>query len=172
MHVPNGAVIALSAGTMTYALAKRIVDLPDLTVVTNSVQIANLFVTGRRPPGSPGAAVVILTGGVHARSGALVGPVADQTIRALHVDVLFIASHGLCIDAGLSASDPAEAETNRVLVGASRRVVVLADHTAWGRAGLCTVAPLGALDLWITDSGLAERARTLAGEYVRQVQVV
>src|SRR5579859_3207766 len=41
--VPRGGAVALSAGTTTFALARRLTDVSDLTVVTNSMRIAELF---------------------------------------------------------------------------------------------------------------------------------
>src|SRR5579862_10054217 len=72
------------------------------------------------------------SGGVRTPSDALVGPIADLTIRSLHFDVLFLGCHGFDADAGLTTPNLAEAETNRTFIRVARRVVVLADHTKWG----------------------------------------
>ncbi len=131
--VPPGAAIALSGGTTTFALAHRLTEVPDLTVVTNSVRVADVFHAAQRSSGSrQGAATVVLTGGVRTPSDSLVGPVADQAIAALHFDLLFLGVHGISVEAGLSTPNLAEAETNRRLVQSARRVVVVADHTKWG----------------------------------------
>lgn len=50
--VPPGAAIALSGGTTTFALAHRLTDVPDLTVVTNSVRVADVFHAAQRSSGS------------------------------------------------------------------------------------------------------------------------
>lgn len=170
--IPAGGAVALSAGTTTYALARRIVDLPDLTVVTNSIQIADLFAHRQRSPGARASSTVILTGGMRTPSDALVGPVADQAIRSLNFDVAFVGCHGVSIAAGLTSPNLAEAETNRALVAAGRRVVALADHTKWGMAGLSTFAPLHSVDVWITDSGLSDKALTEAGDHLRDIRIV
>ncbi len=51
--VEPGSVVALSAGTTTYAVASRLLDVPQLTVVTNSLPIADSSgqpnATGGRP---------------------------------------------------------------------------------------------------------------------------
>ncbi|CAM5365362.1 HTH-type transcriptional regulator UlaR [Streptomyces hirsutus] len=120
--VPPGAAIALSGGTTTYALAGRLLDVPDLTVVTNSVRVADVFHAAQRTSGPrQGAATVVLTGGVRTPSDSLVGPVADQAIAVLHFDLLFLGVHGISIEAGLSTPNLAEAETNRRLVQSARR---------------------------------------------------
>ncbi|QGZ47650.1 MULTISPECIES: DeoR/GlpR family DNA-binding transcription regulator [Streptomyces] len=162
--VAPGSAIALSGGTTTFALAGHLLDVPDLTVVTNSVRVADVFHTAQRSQGAaaeskPGAATVVLTGGVRTPSDALVGPVADQAIRSLHFDVLFLGVHGVSVEAGLSTPNLAEAETNRHLMRSARRVVVVADHTKWGTVGLSSFARLDEVDTLVTDPGLSPQTR-------------
>ncbi|WP_411084715.1 DeoR/GlpR family DNA-binding transcription regulator [Streptomyces sp. cmx-18-6] len=165
-----GSAIALSGGTTTYALARRLLDVPDLTVVTNSVRVADVFHDAQRPsPGRaarPGAATVVLTGGVRTPSDSLVGPVADRAIDSLHFDVLFLGVHGISAEAGLSTPNLAEAETNRRFVRSARRVVVVADHTKWGTVGLSSFAALDEVDTFVTDAGLTPGAREEIGEHL------
>ncbi|MFC8508761.1 DeoR/GlpR family DNA-binding transcription regulator [Streptomyces sp. NPDC057411] len=168
--VQPGTAIALSGGTTTYALARHLLDVPDLTVVTNSVRVADVFYeaqhSGSGGEARPGAATVVLTGGVRTPSDALVGPVADQAIRSLHFDALFLGVHGVSVEAGLSTPNLAEAETNRRLVHAARRVVVVADHTKWGTVGLSSFATLEEVDTLVTDRGLSARLREEMAEHL------
>ncbi|MGK5730022.1 DeoR/GlpR family DNA-binding transcription regulator [Streptomyces sp. URMC 124] len=174
---PPGSAIALAGGTTVFALAQRLVDVPDLTVVTNSVRSADVFhsaqrpVTAAGPSARPGAATVVLTGGVRTPSDTLVGPVADAAIRSLHFDVLFIGVHGISAEAGLSTPNLAEAETNRHFVRSARRVVVLADHTKWGTVGLSSFATLEEVDALVTDAGLPESVRREIGERLPELVV-
>ncbi|MGQ4404735.1 DeoR/GlpR family DNA-binding transcription regulator [Streptomyces hayashii] len=170
--VTPGSAIALSGGTTTYALAHHLVDLPDLTVVTNSVRVADVFHMAQRTSGPrQGSATVVLTGGVRTPSDSLVGPVADQAIAALHFDVLFLGVHGISAEAGLSTPNLAEAETNRRLVQSARRVVVVADHTKWGVVGLSSFAALEQVDTLVTDAGLPGAARAEISEHLRRLVV-
>ncbi|MFC5218461.1 DeoR/GlpR family DNA-binding transcription regulator [Streptomyces coerulescens] len=168
--VTPGSAIALSGGTTTFALAHQLVDVPDLTVVTNSVRVADVFHAAQRTTGPrQGAATVVLTGGVRTPSDSLVGPVADQAIAALHFDVLFLGVHGISVEAGLSTPNLAEAETNRRLVQSARRVVVVADHTKWGVVGLSSFAALEQVDTLVTDAGLETEVRSEISEHLRLV---
>jgi DeoR/GlpR family transcriptional regulator of sugar metabolism len=166
--VAPGTAIALSGGTTTYALAQQLLDVPDLTVVTNSVRVADVFHSAQRTSGQrQGAATVVLTGGVRTPSDSLVGPVADQAIAALHFDVLFLGVHGISAEAGLSTPNLAEAETNRRLVQSARHVVVVADHTKWGVVGLSSFAALEQVDTLVTDAGMPADARAEISEHLR-----
>ncbi|MBX6357195.1 MAG: DeoR/GlpR transcriptional regulator [Micromonosporaceae bacterium] len=158
--VAPGLAIALSAGTTTAALARRLAGVPELTVVTNSIPVADVFFRAGRPDQT-----VVLTGGVRTPSDALVGPVAVATIRSLHLDLVFLGVHGMSERAGYTTPNLMEAETNRALVAAGERLVVLADHTKWGTVGISSIAALDAAHVLVTDSGLPAAARdTLAGQ--------
>ncbi|HBF83681.1 MAG TPA: DeoR family transcriptional regulator [Streptomyces sp.] len=168
MAVP-GSAIALSGGTTTFALARHLLEVPGLTVVTNSVRVADVFHDAQRPVsgnGRSGAASVVLTGGIRTPSDSLVGPVADRAIGSLHFDVLFLGVHGISVEAGLSTPNLAEAETNRRLVGAARRVVVVADHTKWGTVGLSSFATLEEVDTFVTDANLSDEVRREIEEHL------
>ncbi|MEV6526981.1 DeoR/GlpR family DNA-binding transcription regulator [Longispora sp. NPDC051575] len=165
--VRPGSAIALSAGTTTAALAERLVDVPGLTVVTNSVPVADaLYRSGRTDQ------TVVLTGGIRTPSDALAGPFADSAIRSLNVDLLFLGVHGMSPRSGLTTPNLMEAETNRLLVNSARRLIVIADHTKWEMVGIATIAPLADADVVITDSGLSAEAQTQLAEEVGELIVV
>jgi len=169
--VTPGSAIGLSAGTTTFALAERLIAIPGVTLVTNSVRVVNLL---RRPRvGDHGGrdASVVLTGGTRTPSDALVGPVADLTIRSLHLDLLFLGCHGIDPVAGLTTPNLAEAETNRAFMQAARKVTVVADHTKWGIIGLCSFAELSEVDMLVSDSGLPAKARELAADRVGRLVI-
>ena len=165
--VTPGTAIAVAAGTTTFALAQCLLDVPGLTIVTNSLRVTNLFSGTRGPDGA--ADSVVLTGGVPTPSDALVGPIADLTIRSLHFDLLFLGCHGFDPDAGLTTPRLAEAETNRTFIRVARRVVVLADHTKWGLVGLSSYARLSEADVLITDDMLPVDARNQVEEQAGEV---
>jgi DeoR/GlpR family transcriptional regulator of sugar metabolism len=152
--VSAGDSVAVSAGTTTYAVAAQLRRVPNLTVVTNSLPVAELLHGSARDD-----LTVILTGGVRTPSDALVGPVAVAALRALHVDWLFLGVHGIDGRAGLTTPNLVEAETNRALIAAARQVVVTADSTKWGVVGLSSMARLDEVDVLVTDDRLEHDAR-------------
>src|ERR1700749_1268861 len=152
--VPPKATIAVSAGTTTYALAVHLARIPALTVVTNSVRVADYLFVNRDP-----SQTVLLTGGVRTPSDALVGPIAAQTISGLHVDCLLMGVHGMDPVSGFTTPNLMEAEMNRAMVASAGRLVVLADHTKWGVIGLSAMAALTDASILVSDSGLTPEAR-------------
>ncbi|AXB45355.1 DeoR/GlpR family DNA-binding transcription regulator [Amycolatopsis albispora] len=163
--VKPGTAIGISAGTTTWTLARALDSVPGLTIVTNSIQVADVLRGSSQPDRT-----VVLTGGVRTPSDALVGPVAVNSLRSLHLDVVFLGVHGMADGPGFTTPNLTESETDRALVEAGRRLVVLADHTKWEIVGISTIADLDEADVVVSDDGLSERAieilREKAGELI------
>ncbi|MEU6710713.1 DeoR/GlpR family DNA-binding transcription regulator [Nonomuraea purpurea] len=164
--VRPGTAVALSAGTTTWTLAHHLTATPALTVVTNSVRIADVFQRSGRHDQT-----VVLTGGVRTPSDALVGPVAVAAIRQLNVDLLFLGVHGMTLRAGFTTPNMMEAETDRALVEAASRLVVPADHSKWGTVGISTIAELGEADVVVSDPGLPQPARDTLADHVGELLI-
>jgi DeoR/GlpR family transcriptional regulator of sugar metabolism len=164
--VEPGQAIALTAGTTTWRLAHHLQNVADLTVLTNSLQVASVLHRDNRPD-----LTVVITGGVRTPSDALVGPVALATVRSLHVDVLFMGVHGMSADAGFTTPNLLEAETNQALLACAARVVVVADHTKWGVRGLSKTARLDDAQVLVTDDGLSSDAQTTLAEHIDRIIV-
>ena len=162
--ISPGASIAISAGTTTFAVAHEILNVPNLTVVTNSPQVADLLHNSQRDD-----LTVVLTGGVRTPSDALAGPVADASLGSLHVDTLILGVHGIDPVAGLTTPNLIEAATNRALIATARRVIVVADHSKWGIIGLSTIATLDQVDILVVDAELDSEARRTLSEQVGQL---
>ena len=147
--VRPGGAIGITAGTTTWQLAYHIVDIADLTVVTNSVRVADVLHQARRRRPHRRA---------HRRRAHSIGRArrpGRHLVRCarLHLDAVFMGVHGISERAGFSTPNLMEAETNRAFVAATDRLIVLADHTKWNVTGLSTIAALSQADTLITDTG-------------------
>lgn len=145
--VSEGQVVILDSGTTTTAIAHALRNFRNLTIVTNAVNIAAEL---------SGANVeVILTGGtLRKNSFSLVGPIAEDTLRRLNADILFLGVDGFDVLYGLSTPNLLEAKVNRVMVEVSRRTVAVCDSSKFGRRSLSLIAPPNALHHVITDHGI------------------
>lgn len=162
---PHSAV-GLSAGTTTATVAEYLADTPGLTVITNSLHVAEVFYRSSRSDQT-----VALTGGFRTPSDALVGPIALAGVRGLNLDVLVLGVHGMQERAGFTTPNLIESQTNQALVDAAATLVVAADHSKWDIVGISTIAPLSSCDALVTDSGLAPEARETLSEHVGRVVI-
>lgn len=163
--VKPGEAIALSGGTTTWTLAQHLIGVAELTVVTNSVPVADVFYRSGRADQT-----VILTGGIRTPSDALVGPFAVAALDTINVDTLFLGVHGISAS-GFTTPNIDESETDRALIRASRRLVVLADSTKWEIVGIRTIARCEEADVLVCDSGLPQSARDVFTDRVGRLVI-
>ena len=100
------------------------------------------------------------------------GPFAVAALRTIHVDLVFVGVHGMDPRSGFTCPNLLEADTDRALIEAGRRLVVVADHSKWGVIGISSIARLDQADVLVTDAGLAPEARIILTEAVRELIVV
>ncbi|HKW17597.1 MAG TPA: transcriptional repressor AgaR [Terriglobales bacterium] len=147
--IEPGQCILLDSGTTTTAIARALRGIGGLTVVTNAINIAAEL---------DGTDIeVILTGGtLRKNSFSLVGPLAEQTLRQLSADILFLGVDGFDLKTGLFTPNLLEAQVNRAMVEISRKTVAVCDSSKFGRRSLCNIMPAGSVHHVITDRGLAK----------------
>ncbi len=147
--VKNGQVVILDSGTTTTAVARALRDFQNLTVITNAVNIAAELA---------GTSIeVILTGGtLRKNSFSLVGPIAEDTLRHLSADLLFLAVDGFDTDYGLSTPNLLEAKVNRVMVEIAKRTIAVCDSSKFGRRSLSLIMSTSSMHEVITDRSISK----------------
>jgi DeoR family transcriptional regulator of aga operon len=145
--VNEGRVVILDSGTTTTAVARALRNFHNLTIVTNAVNIAAELVGTRVD--------VILTGGtLRKNSFSLVGPIAEETLRHLSADTLFLGVDGFDVHYGLTTPNLLESKVNRVMVEVAKRVIVVCDSSKFGRRSLSRICPTSVVQQVITDHGI------------------
>nr|WP_314419029.1 DeoR/GlpR family DNA-binding transcription regulator [uncultured Erwinia sp.] len=127
--VKPGDSLFIDFGTTTMEFARQISAINNLTVITNSPVIANLF--------HENATIkLILIGGEFGSSKMeCIGPIALQSISAFYADYAFIGAGAVSPDAGVMDQDLNEAAIARQMIKQSNQAVVLADgHKVNSRA--------------------------------------
>ncbi|QTT75404.1 DeoR/GlpR transcriptional regulator [Streptomyces mobaraensis NBRC 13819 = DSM 40847] len=143
--VEEGEAVVVGAGTTTQELARRLARVPGLTVVTNSLLVAQALAHANRVE-------VVMTGGTLRGSNyALVGSGAEQSLQGLRVSRAFLSGSGLTAERGLSTSNMLSASVDRALVQAAAEVVVLADHGKLGTDTMFQTVPTDVITRLVTD---------------------
>jgi DeoR family transcriptional regulator of aga operon len=142
-----GQVIILDSGTTTMAIARACRSLKSLTIITNATNIAAEL--------ADTPVEVILTGGLlRKNSFSLVGPLAEETLRKVNADLLFLAVGGFDVHYGLTTPNLLEARVNRAMAKSARRTVVVCDSSKFGRRSLSLIMPISAVHETITDKNI------------------
>src|SRR5690242_1104274 len=147
--VEEGQSVLLDSGTTTLAIARGLRAFRNLTVITNAVNIAAELANSD--------VEVILTGGtVRKNSFSLVGPLAEETLRQLSADVLFLGVDGFDTKMGLSTPNLLEAKVNKVMVEVARKIVAVCDSSKFGRRAMSNIVPIAAVHQVITDKHIGK----------------
>lgn len=162
--VQPGATIGLTAGTTTFHVAQQLQGLKGITVVTNSIRVAEAF-----HDTTIHDVTVIVTGGSRTPSDALVGPMAVNAMLGLNLDICFMGVHGMDEHAGFTTPNVLEADTNRAFAASARQLVVVADSSKWGVVGLSRIAPVSEATCVITDDAMPRAAQQVLTAHVEHV---
>jgi DeoR family transcriptional regulator of aga operon len=165
--VTDGVVsVALSGGTTTTEVARVLATRSGLKVVTNAINIASELAL------RPQIGLVVCGGTARPESHELVGPLAEQMLSRLNVDIAFVGVDGITATAGLTTHHEVEAATNHAMIRIAARVVVVTDGSKVGRRSFAEIAGLDEIDDLITDASAdADECRRIQDANVRVVIV-
>lgn len=147
--VAEGDTIILDSGSTTSLLAKELRNFKRLVVITNALNIASDL-------SDTNVEVIVVGGNLLKMAATMVGPLADDTLRKVSADKLFMGVDGVDMNIGLTTPDINEAKTSRVMMESAGEVFLLVDASKFGRRSLGVISPLSAIDKLITTRHLSE----------------
>jgi DeoR/GlpR family transcriptional regulator of sugar metabolism len=145
--IKNGETIFLGSGTTVIEIARHLPQDIRLTVITNSLPVINELAT------HPGIELIVIGGMLRQSELSMVGHVAEQAIKEFRADRAFLGMYAIDADCGFTNDYPPEILTDRAILGIARQIVILADHSKFGRVSSMLVAPATAAQVIITDQG-------------------
>lgn len=148
--IKSGETIAITPGTTTAEVIRALPMSANITVVTNTVNIA-MELCKRKDVD------VFVTGG-HLRGDwfSLVGASAVQNLGNLLIHTLFVGADGLDAEWGASCHNAEEAELNRALLTRARRRIAVVDHTKIATVASWRICDINAIQSIITDTGATD----------------
>ena len=161
--VKEKTTICIGTGTTTMQMIKHLDGINDLSIVTNSLN------NGYRLSKIENINLSIIGGNVRRKSYALVGSEAEDYFKKIYCDQLFLGVNGISVNHGLTTPTLAEANVNRLMVQASERVTILADHSKFGTVVHGKICELDEVDNIITDKGLPQEKYESIKDKVKNV---
>lgn len=143
--IRDGESIMLDTGTTTSFLARELLGHRQLTVITNSSDIARTLATVN------GNRVYMAGGELRSDSGAAFGVSANEFVSRFQVKHAFISAGAVDAASGVMDHDLEEAEFARTVLSRGEHTVVVTDHTKFGRRGFVQVCGFDGFDDLITD---------------------
>ena len=146
LMIAAGEAVFLDSSSTVLTLVPYIKQKRDLTVVTNSLVIAQEMLS------APNISVVMPGGTLHPDTVSLSDPLGLSLLNRYNIARGFFGAYGLSLSVGLTDVTATEAEVKRPLVAMCRQVIVVLDGKKWGREGAAPYANLEDVDIIITDS--------------------
>ena len=164
-HIHEGETVLLDSGTTTAEIAKLIRGLKfqSLNVITNALNIAVMLAS------APFINLIIPGGVLRRRSWSLSGPPAENAMRELQADTLFLGVDSLDPEVGLMTPHVLEAQLNAQMIRIASKVIAVTDSSKLLRRNLSVISPVDTVDLLITDK--AADARAIEAIRARNVEV-
>lgn len=145
--VNNNETIFLGSGTTVLEVAKNIREHKGLTVITNSLPVINTL------SGLPEILVIVLGGMLRDSELSFIGHITEQALAEVRAEKVFIGTRAISLDQGLTNDYLQETMTDRAILKAGREVIVVADHSKFGRVATALLAPIESVHTIVTDEG-------------------
>lgn len=147
-HIADGDTLSFDTGTTTAYVARALTGRRNLTVVTNSLDIARTLAG----TGAGGNRVFMAGGELNAELGCALGPAAAEFVAQFRVRTAFLSAGAIDARDGLTDFDMAEAQFSRALIEAAERVIVVADRSKFGKRALVRACAIDRIDMLITNA--------------------
>ena len=145
--IEDGQTVILDGGSTVAAVARELAQ-KSLHIVTNSLPIAEGLESLRNIE-------LTLTGGyLDPRLRVMLGPFCEQMLSAIRADAVIMGIGGIT-DAGFTNNNTLVVGSEQKMIDIASRVIIVADHTKFGRGGMIPVAPLTAAHVVVSDAGLS-----------------
>jgi DeoR/GlpR family transcriptional regulator of sugar metabolism len=143
--VQDGETIFLGSGTTVLEAARTLRTRRNLTVITNSLPVVNALA------GAEGITVICLGGMLRDSELSFIGHITEQTLAEVRADKVIIGTRAISLEHGLTHEYLPETMTDRAILRAGKEIIVVADHTKFGRAAAVLLAPLDSIHTIVTN---------------------
>ncbi len=147
--INDGDTIILDSGSTTTEIAKLITNFKNLTVITNSLNIALLLGV------IPDINLVVTGGEFKAPTLSLTGQKAADFFDGLHVDKLFLATAGITLKSGLTYPSINDIVVKRAMIESANEVYLVADSSKIGKSSFASLGAISLIDFLITDKKIS-----------------
>lgn len=137
--------IMIASGTTLLALANELNTSENITVITSSVKVSLALCY------NPNIEVIQLGGTMRKNSVSIIGHYAENILKSLSCDKLFLGVDGIDLDYGLTTSDMNEARINQQMIEASQKTIILTDSSKFSKRGFCKICDINQIHHIITD---------------------
>lgn len=153
--IKPGDSLFIDFGTTTLEFAKQISSINQLTVITNSPTIANLF------HNNDTINTILIGGQFGASKMECIGPITLQGISAFYADYAVIGAGAVSLEDGVMDQDLNEAAIARQMIKQSNQAIVLADGNKLNNRATALVTEIRNIS-WLITTDPEKKLKKLA----------
>ncbi|MCB9136351.1 MAG: DeoR/GlpR transcriptional regulator [Anaerolineales bacterium] len=135
--------IFLGSGTTVLEVARALRERTNLTILTNSLPVLNLL-------SGTDNTLICLGGMLRETELSFIGHLTEQALAEVRADKVFMGTRAITPE-GLTNEYLPETLTDRAILNSGREIIIVADHTKFGRTATVLLAPLEKIHTLITD---------------------
>ncbi|MBO3445537.1 DeoR/GlpR family DNA-binding transcription regulator [Clostridium sp. CCUG 7971] len=157
-YIHDGDTVFLGPGTTIELLAHHLID-KRIRIVTNNYPVFDILKQ------SISADIIITGGDFRKNTGALVGPIANSTLKNLNFTKAFVSSNGIHNE-DISTYSVEEGEAQRIALNNSRTKYLVADNKKLNKDDFYVFYDLHDIDYLITDYTISKEVKQHYEQYV------
>lgn len=142
--IKKGQIVYLDAGTTTYEIAKRLMDIPNLTIITNDLEIARLLL-------ELNVNLLICGGLVQKSTGSMIGALANMMMDNLRVDIAFLGAQSIDDQYNVLTPTMDKAVMKQTICRNAKEKYLVVDSSKFGRQALIKINHLSDYTAVITN---------------------
>jgi len=143
--INDGETIFLGSGTTVLEVARNLNSDRKLTIITNSLPVVNALA------GNEVITLICLGGMLRDSELSFIGHITEQALAEVRADKVIIGTRAISLEHGLTHEYLPETMTDRAILKAGNQIIVVADHTKFGRAATVLLAPMESIHTIVTD---------------------
>ena len=148
-YVREGDTIFLGSGTTVHEVARNIHETPNLTVITNALNVVNELANCEN------IELIVIGGMLRQSELSMVGHIAEQAIKEFRADSVFMGMRAIDPQHGFTNDFYPEAMTDRAILGIAPHNIVVADSSKFSRVSTVFLAPVTAAQTIVTDENVS-----------------
>ena len=164
--ISDGDTLMMDSGTTTLFIARELKSIKDLTIVTNSLAIAEEI--GYRD----NIHLILVGGSLDQRYQFTYGDDAVQQVGKYKADLMVVSADGVSAEDGITTRHHNEAEVSRRMMVRANKAVAAVDFTKVGRGSFAFLGDVDCLDVLVTDGKANQEELALIREKGVKVFVV
>ncbi|WP_368299546.1 DeoR/GlpR family DNA-binding transcription regulator [Kluyvera sichuanensis] len=163
--IKEGMTVILDSGSTTLLIAEELVNMNNITVITNSLPAAFALSDNKD------ITLVVCGGTVRHKTHSMHGTIAERSLQGICADLMFVGADGIDATHGITTFNEGYSISS-VMAAAAHKVIAVLDATKFNRRGFNQVLPMEKIHCVMTDSEIAQSDIAALAETGVELEIV